>query len=418
MTKELIKKIIAENQQYVKTITLIQRDVFIADSLNYVFVGLRRAGKSYIMYQQIQNLLRNGHSEDEILYFNFEDERIPSLDINDLDLIKTSFEEVYNTKPIFFLDEIQLVAGWEKFARRLADHGYRMYVTGSNAKMLSSEIATTLGGRYMIYNVFPYSFREFLKANSIDFQQEKDFYKNHAEINKLYQTYFYYGGLPELMQAPIKREWLHNLYQKVVFGDILARYQIRNEAGMRVLVRKLAESVKQPVSYNRLANIITQSGKKIGTDTVIDYLTYLQDARLILPFENYVAKLADKESNKKYYFVDNRILNLFLFDADTSLIENQAAIILRKLYGNQVYYLQGKTEIDFYIPEQKTAIQVSYSINDFDSRKREISNLIALSKSNFEVKKYLIITKDEEESITEQGIEIQTIPVWKWLLNI
>lgn len=122
---------------------------------NYVFVGLRRVGKSYLMYQQIRHLLDAGHLKDEILYFNFEDDRIASLSIEDLDSIKVCYEEMFDCKPIFFLDEIQIVDGWEKFARRLADQGYRVYVTGSNAKMPGSEIATTLGGRYIIQNVYP-----------------------------------------------------------------------------------------------------------------------------------------------------------------------------------------------------------------------------------------------------------------------
>ena len=126
------------------------------DELNYVFVGLRRAGKSYLMFQQIQGLLKKRHSIEEILYFNFEDDRLANLETGDLDLIKICYEEMYDHKPVFFLDEIQIIPYWEKFARRLADQNYRVYITGSNAKMLSSEIATTLGGRYVIRNVYPF----------------------------------------------------------------------------------------------------------------------------------------------------------------------------------------------------------------------------------------------------------------------
>lgn len=154
MTKDLIKILIAEYQRYVTQVELVKRNVELQDGLNYVFVGLRHAGKSYLMFQHIAQLMEQGHKAEEILYFNFEDDRIDSLDISDLDLIKTCYEEMYDTRPIFFLDEIQLVDKWEKFARRLADQKYRVFITGSNAKMLSSEIATTLGGRYMIHEVF------------------------------------------------------------------------------------------------------------------------------------------------------------------------------------------------------------------------------------------------------------------------
>jgi predicted AAA+ superfamily ATPase len=146
MNKDTIKLLISEYQRNVVDIALIERHFHLEDALNYVFVGLRRVGKSYLMYQQIRRLLTAGHKKDEILYFNFEDERIPSLDVGDLDLIKVCYGEMFDCKPVFFLDEIQVVDHWEKFARRLSDQGYRVYITGSNAKMLSSEIATTLGG--------------------------------------------------------------------------------------------------------------------------------------------------------------------------------------------------------------------------------------------------------------------------------
>lgn len=417
MNKDLIKRLITEYQGNTISKALIERPFFLDDSLNYVFVGLRRAGKSYLMFQQIQKLLRAGHSNDEILYFNFEDDRINTLDIGDLDLIKICYEEMYVHQPIFFLDEIQIVSGWEKFARRLADQGYRVYITGSNAKMLSSDIATTLGGRYMIKNVFPFSLYEYLLAKEIDMNTKNTVYKHNVNIIKSFETYFYFGGLPEAIQVADKREWLSNLYQKIFFGDLLSRYQIRNDFALRVLVRKLAESVKQPSSYSRLANVVSSAGKKITTDTVIDYLGYLKDSWLIFPVENFLAKLADKESNKKYYFIDNGILNLFLFDSSTALLENLAAIQLKRLYGNEMYFVQSNVEIDFYLPEQQTAIQVSYSLKDMDTRKREINALVQLSK-RLEVAKFLIITKDEEEIIIEDTIQIEVVPVWKWLLHI
>lgn len=168
MDKDTIKRLIIEYQQFVANITLIEREIHLSHQLNYVFVGLRRAGKSYLMYQQIQSLLNDGHQPEEILYFNFEDDRLVNLTVEDLDLIKVSYEELYPHKPIFFLDEIQIVEHWEKFARRLVDQQYRVYITGSNAKMLSAEIATTLGGRYIVQNVYPFSFSEFLKASKIE----------------------------------------------------------------------------------------------------------------------------------------------------------------------------------------------------------------------------------------------------------
>jgi predicted AAA+ superfamily ATPase len=416
MEKDIVKLLIFEYQHKVVEVTFQLRPYIIEDQINYVYVGLRRVGKSYLMFQQIRHLLDTGHSIDEILYFNFEDDRISFLSIEDLDRIKICYEEMFDCKPIFFLDEIQIVDNWEKFARRLADQGYRVYITGSNAKMLSSEIATTLGGRFMIQNVYPYSFKEYLGLIGIDQTDNNYLYRYRTEIVKAYETYFRYGGLPELIHIDDKRAWLSSLYQKIYFGDLISRYQVRNDFALRVLIRKLAESVKQATSFNRLANVVSASGKKVSTDTVIDYLGYLKETWLIFSIENISAKLAEKEANKKYYFIDNGLLNLFLVDPFTSLLENQVAIQLHRLYGNDVYFYQQGVEVDFYVLEEQLAVQVCYSMGDVETRKREVGGLLKMRK-HLEIKKMLIITKDDEETILEQGECIEVIPVWKWLLN-
>lgn len=417
MEKNVIKTLIVEYQQFVKEITLIERDIHLSAQLNYVFVGLRRAGKSYLMYQQIQNLLKEGHKVEEILYFNFEDDRLVNLTVEDLDLIKVCYEELYAYRPIFFLDEIQIVQHWERFARRLADQKYRVYVTGSNAKMLSSEIATTLGGRFIVQNVYPFSFQEYLKANNI-MVESTWYFKNRAEIVRSFSEYFYYGGLPELelVEGAEKRQWLSNLFNKIFFGDLITRYSIRNDLAMKVLIRKLAESVKQPSSFSRLSNIVSSAGAKTTTDTIIDYLEFLQATWLIFSLENYASKLAEKVSNRKYYFIDNGLLNLFLIDPVTSLLENLVAITLRKKYEEELYFYHQNIEVDFYVPVEKLAVQVSYSLKEETTRKREITALLKMA-AVMEVDKLLIITNDEEEVITENGKEINVIPIWKWLLE-
>ena len=414
----MIKTLIAEYQQYVAGVKLIPRQVAFIDGLNYVLVGLRHAGKSYLMYQRIAELLSQGHLQDEVLYFNFEDDRIDSLDITDLDLIKTCYEEMYDHKPLFFLDEVQLVNGWEKFARRLADQKYQVYITGSNAKMLSSEIATTLGGRYMVQEVFPYSFSEYLRAHDIELTQKNTEFKQRKQIVRLADEYFRKGGMPETSLMPNSRQWLSSLFSKIFFGDLVARHGIRNDFALKVLIRKLAESVKQPLSYSRMASIVSSTGKKISTDTAIDYIRYMDESWLLLPFENYVGKLQDKEMNRKYYFIDNGLLALFLLNPATSLLENIVAVNLRRKYGDECYFFNTpKAEVDFYIPEESTAIQVSYSIADLDTCKRETDALLALSDYQ-NVQHMVIVTKDEEETLEKSGKVISVIPLWKWMMRL
>ena len=416
MTKDLIKYLISYYQDFVSKVSCEERQYELEPNANYVFVGLRRAGKSYLMYQQIHHLLEQGHSLEEILYFNFEDDRIDALEMADLDLIKLSYEELYDHRPIFFLDEIQNIKGWEKFARRLADTGYRVYITGSNAKMLSSEIATTLGGRYLIQEVYPFSFREYLAFRRIDLNSKNAVYKYRNDIIKAYGEYFRDGGLPETLMMKDKRSWISSLFNKIFFGDLVARHQVRNDFALRIIIRKLAESVKQPSSYNRIANLASTVGKKISVDTVIDYITYLQESWLILPFENIAAKLIDKESNKKYYFIDNGILNLFLIDPVTSLLENQVAIRIRQLYGDRAYFYNQNVEVDFVVYDEGLAFQVAYSLNDPDTEKREVEALIKLNKV-LPMRQLTIITKEEEREIMVGEVSIHVVPIWKWLLQ-
>lgn len=416
MTKDLIKYLISYYQEFVSQISFEKREYELEANANYVFVGLRRAGKSYLMYQHIHHLMEQGHSIEEMLYFNFEDDRIDSITISDLDLIKTCYEEMYDHRPIFFLDEIQNIKGWEKFARRLADTGYRVYITGSNAKMLSSEIATTLGGRYLIKDIYPFSFSEYLLYKKIDLSDKNARFKFRTAITKEYEEYFRNGGLPETLQMADKRAWISSLFNKIFFGDLVTRHQVRNYFALRIMIRKLAESVKQPTSYNRIASIASTVGKKISVDTVIDYMGYLQESWLILPYENIAAKLIDKESNRKYYFIDNGILNLFLLDPATSLLENQVAVRLRQKYGSQVYFYNKNVEVDFVVYDEGIAIQVSYSLSDPDPEKREVDALLKLNKV-LPMRKLMIISKDEERDITVNDVTIQVIPVWKWLLD-
>ena len=417
MDKNIAKKLILENQQMAKELSFIRRNVEFEPHSCYVLVGLRRVGKSYMLYQRIHDLLQQGHSIEEFLYFNFEDDRLTDIQLSDLDLIKQAYEEIFEHKPIFMLDEIQLVDGWEKFARRLADHKYLVYITGSNAKMLSKEISTTLGGRYIVQNVFPFSFQEFLKSKDIQLEKQWE-YLDNAHIKRAFNEYFHFGGLPELVlrEEPFKRQWLGNLYNKIYFGDLISRYNIRNTAGLKVLVRKLAESIKQPQSYNRLANIVSTVAGKVKQETIVDYLEYIKETCMIFSIENIEAKLQDKISNKKYYFIDNGILNLFLLDPETSLLENMVAIYLYETYGEDLYYYNDNIEVDFCLFEHDKAIQVSYSIQDDKTFERETKALLAYSK-RFDCKELFIITMDEEKEINLDGNIIQIIPLWKMLLK-
>lgn len=417
MEREIIRQIIIEGQEFITEIPLIKRPFFFEKNGNYVFVGIRQAGKSYLLYQHIQQLINEGHSIEEIIYINFDDERLREITVNGLDSILQAYASMFNLRPILFFDEIQNVDGWENFARRLANQKYNVYITGSNAKMLSREIATTLGGRYWNANVYPFSFFEYLKAKGVVLRPNWIYGKQSAEVSKAFNDYFSFGGFPELTNIIAKRTWLNDIYSKIFFSDLVVRNKVRNEEALGLLVKRLAEGVKQPVSHTRLTNLISSTGIKISKATIIDFIRYLKESCLIFPLENYAAKFAERNSNMKYYFIDNGLLHIFLTDANTSLLENMVAIHLYKQYGSEVYFYNQNIEVDFIIPEQKIAYQVSYSLADKSTYQREVEGLIKLNKA-LPMERMCIITRDEEQTITLDNEKIiEVIPVWKWLLS-
>ena len=270
MDKQILKQILRDNQQEVERYVVEPRDLKLDDFPCRVLVGVRRAGKSYMLYHVIQQLLAQGHKWDEMLYLSFEDERLENFDTDDFNRLLECHQEMYGKRPMLFLDEIQNIDCWHKFARRMADSQYTIFITGSNAKMLSGEINTTLGGRFLIAEVYPYSFKEFLAVHQVP-TAELDILstEGRAKIIRCFDDYLHDGGLPAAALLPAKRNYLSSVYQKIYMGDIIARNKITNVSGIRVLVRKMAESVCRPISYNRINNLLSSVGGKLSLATTI-----------------------------------------------------------------------------------------------------------------------------------------------------
>ncbi len=424
MDKRLIKRIILENQESVPFYPLIHRDMEFQNDINYVLVGIRRAGKSYLLYQDIQSRLSDKrNTSEDILYFNFEDERIDFVDASELGIIIDSYQELYpSRKPLVYLDEIQNIDGWEKFARRLADTGYRVMITGSNAKMLSIEVAGKLGGRYIPRDVFPFSFSEYLAFHSVSVTENWEYSPTIcAQISRAFDDFFYDGGIAESFRNPNKREYFNALYQKILLGDIIQRHGIRNPRVLRLLAKKLADSVMQPSSLSRLQHIVKSSGDSISIPILKDYLGYMQDACLFFSISNLSSTIGEKATIQKRYLADQGLLNLFLFHGETKLLENIVAIELNRRYHNTeeetlLYYYNHNVEVDFVIPSANLAVQVCYSLNDIATKEREVSALFRFLTAHpgYEA---CIVTRDSEQSIDVEGRTIVVTPVWKWLLK-
>lgn len=425
MDKQIIKRIIIEKQNAIQNYRLIHRGMQFGDNANYVLIGLRRAGKSYMLYQDIQDRIKSGKNKaEDILYINFEDERLTPLKAEELGCLLDAYMELFPDIPfpLVYLDEIQNIDGWEKFARRLADSKYRVMITGSNAKMLSREIASTLGGRYISREVFPFSFAEYLSYNGITIDRNWEYdQQKTAIVSKAFDAYFYEGGIAESFEQTDKREYLSGLYQKIIIGDTVERNKIRNARIFRFLVKKLADSVMQPSSLTRLQHMIKSTGDSISLPVLKDYLEYIQDAYLFFAVPNLASPLTEQYTIQKRYVADNGILNLFLFQGETKLLENIVAVELNRRYRNTedetlLYYYNRNIEIDFCVPSDKTAIQVAYNISDDETYDREIGGLTRFLNS-FKDYKGIVVTRDHEGVFTADGKEIQAIPVWKWLLK-
>lgn len=419
----IVKTIINSYHKEICESQLINRPIEFEDNVSYVLVGIRRAGKSYLMMQDVKQRISQGIiGIEDCLYVNFEDERLSDIQAAELNILIECYQELFgNKKPYIYLDEIQNISGWEKFVRRLADQKYRVMVTGSNAKMLSREVATTLGGRYVIREVFPFSYHEFLKYKGVTIPKDWEFKADiKIDIIRHFSEYFYFGGFAEMFSLIGKREWINGLYQKILLGDIVARHAIRGDRSIRLLAKKVAENVMQPTSLSRLLNIIKSSGDKISLPTLKDYIQYMEENYLVFPLLNYASPITAQETTKKRYFIDNGLLNNFLYKGEARLLENICAIHLLQKYNNtddpQLFFYNRNVEVDFFIPHLGLAVQASYDISDTNTLEREVSALVALNKIS-ELNHAQIVTWDNESQMVSDGLEIEIIPVWKWLLS-
>ena len=421
MNHDILKNIIFDLHDVIRKAEIVDRRYSFEARGNYVLTGLRRAGKSTIMHKAVQNLVEAGASWNQIIYINFEDERLAEFTAADFNDIVMLAAEMSQDKSYFFFDEIHNISGWEKFVRRLVDGGERVWITGSNAHMLSSQIATTLGGRYFIKHITPYRFDEFLLAQHIEFNDNACVStKGSGRLSAAFDNFYQNGGFPESLHYSNVREYVESVYQKVLLGDVVARNKIRNPNALRLLMKKIAECVCNETSATSLHGCLKALGYDIGKNTLIDYIDRAQEAYLTFDVKNAVAKFVEREGNPKRYFSDNGLLNLFLINNQTALLENEIAVAMKDVFGENLHYLKSnkhKIDIDFYVPESKLAVQVAYALTE-TSKPREISNLVKLAKVDPLMDRFLIVTKEEEGSMVENDVNIEILPAWRFLLEL
>jgi predicted AAA+ superfamily ATPase len=423
--KEIFKQLIVDSQRR-RYGPVVPRDYEIPTETKKIvsLIGVRRSGKTWLLYHLIETL-RERVAAENIVYINFEDDRLYPIALNDLDALVQAYYELYpqkrEEKVYFFLDEMQTIEGWEKFVRRLYDTlNIQLFVTGSSSKLLAGEIATALRGRTVTYEGFPFSFREYLRYRDI----EVDFYSSTSRsyIQNAFGVYLVEGGFAEIFdEAPdIKRRILKDYLDLIVYRDIVDRYRIKNHALLKHLIKYLFVNMGTLVSFSKLYNDYKSMGYRVSKETLLEYVGYLQEAYAIFTVPIFRNSVKEEQRNpKKVYAVDNGFRTLF--DASLSpdfskLYENLAFLHLRRK-SPEVYYFKGKQEVDLYAnTDGKTLVNVSYRIDDPETLRREVE---ALTEGMVwcGLKRSLLVTAEREETIEKEGRVIEVKPMWKWLLE-
>lgn len=368
--------------------------------------GIRRAGKSTLLCQFSKHY-------KNFYYINFDDERLDDFTVKDFDSLMIAFQKKYKAEAIF-LDEPQNIEKWERFVRRLYEEGYKIFLTGSNAKLLSSELATHLTGRYFKIELYPFSFREFLTAKSMDYEKKDS--QTRAMVLRLFDEYLAGGGFPEFVKYN-DPEFVQRIYEDVLYRDLLTRFSIRDVKAFKQLARFLFSNLSKEISYNGLKNIL---GFKSAM-SVKNYIEFMEQSYLIFELHKYDHSLKKQfVSDKKIYAIDNGLRNAVAFYASSDegrLLENIVFLELKRR-GREIYFFKDKGECDFIIREKNkitAAIQVTAQFGA-NNKKREINGL-ADALDAFGLAGGLILAKDEEDEIKAGGKIITVKPIWKWLLE-
>ena len=413
MDKTILNQLIMEQRKiFEKNIHIVNRDFpknIISSPKIIVITGVRRCGKSTLL-RQLSKHYKN------YSYINFEDERLLDFtyrDFNNLLEIFLSFDPKSKT---FFFDEIQVIEGWEKFTRRLFTEGYKIFVTGSNATLLSSEIATSLTGRNLRIELYPFSLKEYLLFSK--FELKKVFTtEEKAILSQHIKDYLYFGGFPEIAKSKDFEE-LNQIYRDIIIKDLLVRFKIRDQKDFRELSLFLLSNVSKKISYNNLKNLLEFS----NTSKVKNYVDFLREAYLFFTINKYDPSVKKQIVNdKKIYAVDTGLVNSSSFQFSEnrgSILENAVFLELKRRHG-EIFYFEEKKECDFIIKSGRNithAIQVTDNLSNPSTRKREIEGLkFAMNRLNLD--EGTIITFDTKEDIKEDDKKIQIIPYWKWLLE-
>lgn len=426
MQKDMFKRLIADSQG--KDLSYVMdRDIEIPFNTDKIIslIGVRRSGKTHVLYSII-NRIRKTVEPNNILYINFEDDRLFPLELKDLNTLFEAYYEMYpdkkNEKVFFLFDEVQNVQNWEKFIRRLYDtENCAIFITGSSAKLLSKEIATALRGRTLSYEVFPLSFSEILRFKGI--KPDLHSSKSQARIKNVLAGCLIRGGFPEMInyEQAVFMKTLQEYIDLIMYRDIIERYGISNTFLLKRLIKFSFSNISTLVSFNKLYNDFKSEGLNISRNTVYEYISYLEDAYALFAVPIYAKSLREQWRNpRKIYSVDVGFKTAIDYPLSMDIgrvIENIVFLELRRR-TEKIYYFKGKQEVDFYyiLGDKRYLLNVCYEIKSSETREREIKGLIEAMK-RLSLKEGTVVTSEQKELIKTEAGEINVIPLWQWLLT-
>lgn len=429
--KELLKQLIAGFQALLP-IEVCPRELTLPlDSGKIITVpGGRRCGKSSLFLLTINQLIRERIiAKKQILFLNFDDERL-HLNADNLDEILQAYRELYPAIPLkdvyMFFDEVQMADDWQPFVRRVYEQECRhIFLTGSNSRMLSSELATSLRGRTLQYEEFPLSFNEF--CNFTDINTNYYVPENRAKLVNAFKTYLHGGGFPEVvLAAPLyKDRILQEYFFVMLYKDLVERYEIKNPEPIRYFIKRVMSNLAKPTSINRIYNELKSQGVSIGKNTLYDVIVQTESVYLFFSLTKYEPSLVKESTgDKKYYCIDNGLRSVLLnphSEDNGKLLENAVFLHLRRnlRIQEELHYYKGKKECDFVVVEYDKVtrlIQVSYQIGDEETRKREVDGLLEAAQETG-CRELTIVTMEAEAEWKEQDMSIHVVPAWKWMLS-
>ncbi len=432
MRKDIIKSLIAIRQSEIP-FNVIERDVKLPVNRKKIITvpGVRRCGKSTMMEIAIDDLVRKGVPKENILWIGFDDERLVNMSSDELDDVIIAYMEMFPDIPIkdvyMFFDEIQLIKDWEYFVLRIyKSYCKNIYICGSNATMLSSELGSALRGYPLEYETYPLSFNEFCRFKGIvtDSFMEQD----KARLKNAFETYNQESAFPEIVLTSSRSEQLkllHGYFDTMILRDLAEHYRITNTGVIRYFIKRIMANLSKPTSINAIYNDIRSQGLKVSKDDLYLWADYACNIFLFMRIPKYDrSPVKERKSLDKFYCIDNGLRNAVLMPQSNDKgknLENTVFMHLNrhKLQSDKISYFQGNAECDFVLRREENVvllIQVSWSIADDETREREIKGLLEAS-SVTGCDNLLIITDDEKDSLNIEGKRVGVIPAWEWLLG-